>query len=95
MPYKDLRDFVAKIDETGDLVRVKEEVDWDLEAAAISRRVYEMSGPALLFENLKDYPPGYRLFGGSLGTFRRVAIAFGLDPCESFTGNTKNVWKTG
>ncbi|NIR12807.1 MAG: UbiD family decarboxylase, partial [Desulfobacterales bacterium] len=54
------------------------EVDWDLEAAAISRRVYEMSGPALLFENLKDYPAGYRLFGGSLGTFRRVAIAFGL-----------------
>jgi 4-hydroxy-3-polyprenylbenzoate decarboxylase len=80
MPFRDLRGFIAKIDETGDLVTVKEEVDWDLEAAAISRRVYEMSGPALLFEKVKDYPPGYRLFGGSLGTFRRVAIAFGMDP---------------
>ncbi len=80
MPFKDLREFISKLDETGDLVTVKKEVDWDLEAAAISRRVYEMSGPALLFENIRDYPPGYRLFGGSLGTFRRVAIAFGLDP---------------
>jgi len=80
MPFRDLREFISKLDETGDLVTVKEEVDWDLEVAAISRRVYEMSGPALLFENIRDYPTGYRLFGGSLGTFRRVAIAFGLDP---------------
>lgn len=80
MGFKDLRGFISKIEETGDLVKVGVEVDWDLEAGAISRRVYEMSGPALLFENLKDYPPGYRLFGGSLGTFRRVAISFGLDP---------------
>jgi 4-hydroxy-3-polyprenylbenzoate decarboxylase len=80
MAYRDLREFIAKLEETGDVVKIKEEVDWDLEAAAISRRVYEMSGPALLFTKIKDYPRGYRLFGGSLGTFRRVAIALGLDP---------------
>jgi phenylphosphate carboxylase alpha subunit len=55
------------------------EVDWDGEAGAISRRVYESNGPALLFENVKDYP-GRRIFAGSLGTFRRVAIAMGLPP---------------
>jgi 4-hydroxy-3-polyprenylbenzoate decarboxylase len=36
-------------------------------------------GPAVFFENIKDYP-GYHLLGGSLGTYRRVAIALGLDP---------------
>ena len=62
MPFNDLRDFIAKLGETGDLVTIRKEVDWDLEAAAISRRVYEMSGPALLFERIKDYrrEAGYR-----------------------------------
>ncbi len=80
MAFRDLRQFVDALEETGDLLRIREEVDWDLEAGAINRRAYERSGPAVLFERIKDYPPGYRLFGGSLGTFRRVAIALGLDP---------------
>ena len=80
MSFKDLREFIVKLRETGDLVSVKEEVDWELEVGAISRRAYELSGPAILFEKVKDYPSGYRIFNGLLGTFRRVAIAFGLDP---------------
>ena len=78
--YKDLRGFIKALEKTGDVVRIKKEVDWDEEAGAISRRIYEMSGPALLFERIKDYPEGFRLFNGSLGTYRRVAIAMGLHP---------------
>jgi len=77
---KDLREFIEAIDKTGDLVRIKQEVDWDLEAGAILRRVYETGGPAPLFEKIKDYPEGYRMFGGNISTYRRVAIALGLDP---------------
>jgi 4-hydroxy-3-polyprenylbenzoate decarboxylase len=80
MGFKDLREFIDVLDKEGELVRIKEEVDWDLEAAAISRRVYELEGPAIFFEKVKDYPLGFRIFGGSLGTFRRVAIAMGLPP---------------
>jgi 4-hydroxy-3-polyprenylbenzoate decarboxylase len=80
MQFRDMREFITKLQETGDIVSVKEEVDWELEVGAISRRAYELSGPAILFEKIKDYPSGYRIFNGSLGTFRRVAIAFGLDP---------------
>lgn len=77
---KDLRQFINILEKTGDLVRVKQEVHWDLEAGAIGRRAYEVQGPAVLFEKIKDYPPGYRLFNGATGTFRRVAIAMGLAP---------------
>ncbi len=80
MAFRDLREFISALDKTGDVVHIRKEVDWDKEAGAINRRVHEMWGPALLFEKIKDYPDGFRIFGGSLGTFRRVAIALGLPP---------------
>jgi UbiD family decarboxylase len=80
MAFKDVREFIEGLDRTGDLLRIKREVDWDREAGAISRRACELSGPATLFEKVKDYPEGYRILGGPLATYRRVAIAMGLDP---------------
>jgi 4-hydroxy-3-polyprenylbenzoate decarboxylase len=80
MAFKDIREFCEALEKTGDLVRVKQEVDWELEAAAINRRCYETLGPAVLFEKIKDYPPGYRILGGAQGTYRRVAISLGLSP---------------
>ncbi len=80
MAFKDVRQFIEALDRSGDLVRVKREVDWDLEAGAISRRAYEMQGPAILFEKIKDYPQGYRIFNGGIGSYRRLAVAMGLAP---------------
>lgn len=76
----DLREFIKALERTGDIVRIKDEVDWDLEAGAISRWVSEHSGPAILFEKIKDYPEGYRILGGPLATWRRVAVAMGYPP---------------
>jgi 4-hydroxy-3-polyprenylbenzoate decarboxylase len=78
--FKDLREFIKALEVTGDVVHIKKEVDWDEEAGAVNRRAYEMNGPALLFDRIKGYPEGYRIFAGSLGTYRRVAIAMGLPP---------------
>jgi len=80
MAFKDLREFISTLEKTGDVVHIKKEVDWDEEVGAIGRRVCEMSGPALLFDKIKDYPEGYRIFAGSLATYRRVAIALGIPP---------------
>ncbi|MDP2645434.1 MAG: UbiD family decarboxylase [Desulfobacterales bacterium] len=79
MAFNSIREFIAALDKSGDIVRVKEQVDWELEIGAINRRAYEMQGPAVLFENIKDYP-GQRIIGGSLGTYRRLAISLDLDP---------------
>ncbi|MBI4318150.1 MAG: UbiD family decarboxylase [Chloroflexi bacterium] len=73
-----LRDFIAALDRTGDLVRIKEEVDWDIEAGAISRRNFERSGPCLWFQKIKDYPEDFTLLNGPVATWRRVAVALGL-----------------
>ncbi|MDP2645473.1 MAG: UbiD family decarboxylase [Desulfobacterales bacterium] len=86
MGFKDNRTFIEKLAQTGDVVKITGEVDWDLQAAAITGRSCEMSGPSCFFENLKDYPGGGRIFGSPLGTYRRLAIAMGMSP-QSSTGS--------
>ncbi len=80
MPFVNLRDFISAIERAGDLARIKKEVDWDMEVGAVSRRVFEQSGPALWFEKIKDYPGGFSILNGPVATWRRVAIALDLDP---------------
>ncbi len=84
MAFQDNRQFVETLQKTGDAVVVKKEVDWDLEAGAIARLSNEAWGPAVLFEKVKDYPEGYRIMGSPLANFRRVSVAFGLDPDTAF-----------
>jgi 4-hydroxy-3-polyprenylbenzoate decarboxylase len=78
MAFKDHREFFPVLEKAGELVRITQEVDWDLEVGAIGRKVYEMSGPCLLFENIKDYPKGFRICNGTSGNWPRVALAMGL-----------------
>jgi phenylphosphate carboxylase alpha subunit len=78
MPFKDLREFIARLEEEGEAVRIEEEVDWNLEASAILRRSAEEGLPAPIFQKIKGYPQGYRLFGNSANSFRRMAISMDL-----------------
>ena len=78
MAFRDHRDFFAVLEKEGELLRIGQEVDWDLEVGAIGRRVYEMEGPCLLFEKIKDYQKGFRISNGTTGTWSRVALAMGL-----------------
>jgi 4-hydroxy-3-polyprenylbenzoate decarboxylase len=54
MGYKNTQECVDDLEKHGQLIRVKEEVNSELEMAAIHLRVFENNGPAILFENIKD-----------------------------------------
>lgn len=75
MKYRDLRDFIDRLEQEGELKRVAAEVDPYLEITEICDRVLRAGGPALLFENVKgsDMPVLANLFG----TPRRVAMGMG------------------
>ena len=77
MKYRDLRDFISQLEEQGELVRVKAEVDPHLEMTEICDRTLRAGGPAILFENPKgfDTPVLANLFG----TPRRVALGMGQE----------------
>lgn len=83
----DLRDFIAKCEQVGQLKRVKAEVDWNLEISHIAKVVEEKSGPALLFENVKGYSSP--VLTGAFGTTQRLAIILGKDPSLSMVQLTK------
>ncbi len=78
----DLQSFINKLEGLGELKRVHG-ADWNLEIGAITELTNERSGPALLFDQVKDYPPRYRVVSNLLATPRRLAITFGLPPDTS------------
>ena len=65
MAYASLRECVDDLSRHGHLVRIEQEVDADLEAAAIHRRVFQAGGPALYFARVKGcrFPMVSNLFG--------------------------------
>lgn len=65
MAYKSLRECINDLERNKHLVRIKEEVDPNLEMAAIHLRVHEVDGPAIYFENVKgsEFPAVSNLFG--------------------------------
>ena len=81
MKYKDLRDFIKQLEEKGELVRVTQEVDPNLEMTEICDRTLRAGGPAIIFENPKgfDTPVLANLFG----TPKRVAMGMGQDSVEA------------
>ncbi|MBA1146694.1 4-hydroxy-3-polyprenylbenzoate decarboxylase [Ectothiorhodospiraceae bacterium WFHF3C12] len=81
MQYKDLRDFIAKLEADGELKRVSTEVDPNLEVTEICDRTLRAGGPALLFENPRG--GGMPLLGNLFGTPRRVALGMGADDTEA------------
>jgi UbiD family decarboxylase len=78
MGYKDLREFIIQLEKEGELQRIKAEVDWDLELSAIMRRVYEIDGPACLFENVKD--SRFPALSGAFYRHKKYALAVDAKP---------------
>ncbi|MCH2209995.1 MAG: UbiD family decarboxylase [Fuerstiella sp.] len=65
MGYRNLRQCVDDLQKTRQLVRIDEEIDADLEAAEVQRRVYAAGGPAIFFANVRhcSFPMVSNLFG--------------------------------
>ena len=69
------------LEASGDLVRIKEEIDPNLEMTEIADRTLRGGGPALLFENPKGYD--MPLLANLFGTEKRVAQGMGADSIEA------------
>jgi 4-hydroxy-3-polyprenylbenzoate decarboxylase len=88
MRYKDLRDFIAQLEQQGELKRVAAEVDPRLEMTEVCDRVLRAGGPAILFEQPKGYDgangrPRMPVLANLFGTPRRVALGMGEESVEA------------
>ncbi len=77
---KDLRAFLTKLEDRGQLRRITVPVDPHLEIAEIANRLLLSGGPALLFENVKG--ANMPLAINTLGTLERVCWSFGMEKPE-------------
>jgi 4-hydroxy-3-polyprenylbenzoate decarboxylase len=84
--YKNLREFVARLDQERELKRIPADVDVDLEITEITDRVSKAGGPALLFEKPRSQKDG-KTYGmplliNTVGSKRRVELALEVDSVE-------------
>ncbi len=80
MKYRDLRDFIEKLETEGELKRVDQVVSPDLEMTEICDRTLRKEGPAILFTQPKDFQ--IPVLANLFGTTRRVAMGMGADSLE-------------
>ncbi|GAA5233858.1 4-hydroxy-3-polyprenylbenzoate decarboxylase [Verticiella sediminum] len=89
MKYKDLRDFMARLEARGELKRITAPVSTHLEITEICDRVLKAGGPALLFENPTDAqgrPQRMPVLANLFGTPQRVALGMGEDSVMALRG---------
>ncbi|MFQ5917859.1 MAG: UbiD family decarboxylase [Candidatus Binatia bacterium] len=89
--HADLRKFIDQLKGLGEL-EVIEGADWKLEIGAITEIKGEKEGPALLFDKIKGYPPGFRILSNVFCTHKRSALALGL-PLELRGVDLLNAWR--
>ena len=78
--YKDLREFIGLVDKLKALRRV-DGADPLYEIGGITEVAAGLpDGPAVLFDNIKGFPRGFRVFANATTHPRRAALALGLDP---------------
>ena len=89
MNFKDIRDFVAFLEEKGDIRRISTPVSWELEITELADRMVKSGGPALLFENVEGYdiPVLINMFG----THQRMAWGLGVENIEELTERVRQL----
>jgi 4-hydroxy-3-polyprenylbenzoate decarboxylase len=80
LAYRDLRDFISRLDKEGELRRISVEADPVLEITEITDRVSKADGPALLFERPKGSK--FPLLINSVGSARRMNMALEVDDLD-------------
>jgi 4-hydroxy-3-polyprenylbenzoate decarboxylase len=93
----ELRQYLDKLKQQGQLNTIEEPIDWKLQAGAICSASNRNGGPAVLLNNIKDYSKGFSLAGGLYTgppnvlyakekPWSRQAIMLGLDPEVDWEG---------
>jgi 2,5-furandicarboxylate decarboxylase 1 len=80
MPFRDLRDFLSLLEKKGDLLRTRKPVDVKYEISSYIRKTSDERGPALLFENVKNFD--MPVLGGVFATRERAFLALETSPQE-------------
>ena len=91
---RDLRGWIQCAETLGELKRI-DGADWDVEIGAVTEIGHHLGeqSSALLFDNIKGYPPGFRVLSNTLNTVKRMAMTLHMDTNYSRNGFIKDIKK--
>jgi UbiD family decarboxylase len=78
--HEDLRDLIERFEPMGEIEHI-DGADPHLELSALAEVIttrYPGMEPALLFDKIKGYKPGFRVLSGASNSFRRLAVVLGV-----------------
>jgi 4-hydroxy-3-polyprenylbenzoate decarboxylase len=93
MAYQTLTDFIKKLEEAGELIRIKEYVNPELEISEITDRVSKMpgGGKALLFENTGTEFP---LLINAFGSEKRMNLSLNVNNLDEIGAEIESLFKS-
>lgn len=93
-PERDLRDWIAKVEEIGEL-RVVRGGTWQDDIGAVTELLDAAEGsPAVLFDEIPGYASGYRVIVNCNGTPRRQAVTLGIPAGTAGHDELLDFWRT-
>ena len=92
MSYKNITEFILKLEQEGELLRITEKVSTDLEITEIADRFSKLAdgGKALLFENT-DYE--FPVLINAFGSKHRIELALGVADIDDIAKELENIFK--
>ncbi len=94
MHYRNLGEFILRLDREGELLRIKGEVSPHLEITEVTDRMSKspMGGKALLFENVTG--SAFPVLTNAFGSERRMAMALGCDTLDDLEKKIEGLIET-
>ena len=91
--WRDLREWLDIVDGLGELKRVTGANSEDDIGAITEMLDHHEESPCVLFEEIPNYKPAYRVLVNSMGSRRRQAVTLGLNPAEASHDRLLQFWR--
>ncbi|HWO40191.1 MAG TPA: UbiD family decarboxylase [Candidatus Eisenbacteria bacterium] len=91
--WRDLRDWLARVEALGELKRVKNASSEEDIGAITEMLDHSEESPCVLFEDIPNFQPGYRVLVNSMGSRKRQAVTLGIDPAEATHDRLLQFWR--
>ncbi len=88
MACESIQELVNKLEQAGELERIRTEIDPDLGLSAVTSEVCRKNGPALLYENTRG--GAMPVLANAFGSLNRAGMALGISDFDSVAVRVKN-----
>jgi len=91
--WHDLRDWLGIVDALGELKHVRGASSEEDIGAITEMLDQNENSPCVLFDEIPNFNPGYRVLSNSMGSCKRQAVTLGLDPDQASHEQLLAFWR--